>query len=107
MDSCVLFEKGYIPDVTVTKVEGMRYGFADFKTPGLVKETVKLPENMWKLSDVEQFAWLNEQIGGKVEGYTWHHTETPGIMELVPTGIHDVTTHNGGRTVGMWADASR
>ena len=100
-------DDGLIPDIKVTKVEGMRYGFADFESAGVVKETQYLPENMWTVSDAEQFKWLDEQIGGTVEGYTWHHTETPGKMQLVPTGIHNITTHNGGRTAGMWADAPR
>ena len=60
---------------------------------------------MWKLSDAKQFKWLNESIGGKVEGYTWHHTEVLGKMQLVPTGIHNIVPHNGGRTTGMWAYA--
>lgn len=98
---------GYLPDVKVVKVEGMRYGFADFKSAGLVKETLSLPEEMWKLSDRVQFDWLNEKIGGRIEGYTWHHTEVPGKMELVPYGIHNITSHNGGRSPGMWADAPR
>ncbi|MFC9710477.1 HNH endonuclease [Paenibacillus sp. NPDC056933] len=37
--------------------------------------------------------------------YTWHHTEVPGKMQLVPFCIHNITTHNGGRSTGMWADA--
>ena len=98
---------GYIPDIKVTKVDGLRYGYADFKGAGVVKETVQLPEDMWKLSDTEQFKWLDEKIGGHVDDYTWHHTETPGKMELVPFGIHNITSHNGGRTTGMWADAPR
>ncbi|WP_317954619.1 HNH endonuclease [Paenibacillus chitinolyticus] len=28
-------------------------------------------------------------------------------MQLVPYGIHNITTHNGGRSTGMWADARR
>lgn len=100
-------DAGLITDIKVTKVEGMRYGFADFESAGVVKETQYLPENMWKMSDAEQFKWLDEQIGGTVDGYTWHHTEIPGKMQLVPTGIHNITTHNGGRTAGMWADAPR
>ena len=100
-------DTGLITDIKVTKVEGMRYGFADFESAGVVKETQYLPENMWKMSDAEQFKWLDEQIGGTVDGYTWHHTEIPGKMQLVPTGIHNITTHNGGRTAGMWADAPR
>ncbi|EFR89195.1 hypothetical protein NT05LM_0125, partial [Listeria marthii FSL S4-120] len=98
---------GYIPKITVNKVEGMRYGFTDFSGAGVVEETVYLPEEFWKLSDREQFKWLDEQIGGHREGMTWHHTEIPGKMELVPYGIHQITPHNGGRTTGMWADAPR
>lgn len=98
---------GYIPDVKVIKADGMRYGFADFDSTGIVRKTAYLPENMWRLSDVEQFEWLDAQMGGHVDGYTWHHTEIPGKMELVPTGIHNITTHNGGKTTGMWADAPR
>ncbi|PJN89609.1 T7SS effector LXG polymorphic toxin [Bacillus sp. mrc49] len=98
---------GHIPKITVNKVEGMRYGFADFASADLVKETVHLPEEFWKLSDKHQFKWLDEQIGGTQKGMTWHHTEVPGKMELVQFGIHNITPHNGGRTKGMWADAPR
>ena len=100
-------DRGLLPKITITKVKGMRYGFADFESAGVVKETKYLPEEMWKMTDNEQFKWLDEQIGGNVEGYTWHHTEIPGKMQLVPTGIHNITTHNGGRSAGMWADAPR
>ncbi|MEK3794612.1 HNH endonuclease [Paenibacillus sp. FSL R7-0204] len=98
---------GHIPEIKVTKVDGMRYGFADFAGANVVEETVELPEKFWKLSDKEQFSWLDEQIGGTRKGMTWHHTEIPGKMELVPFGIHNITPHNGGRTAGMWADAPR
>ncbi|MEK4082590.1 T7SS effector LXG polymorphic toxin [Psychrobacillus sp. FSL K6-1415] len=100
-------EKGHIPEIKVTKADSMRYGFADFASAGVVEETVQLPERFWKLSDKEQFKWLDEQIGGTRKGITWHHTEVPGKMELVPFGIHNITPHNGGRTKGMWADAPR
>ncbi|MED3837876.1 Uncharacterised protein [Niallia circulans] len=100
-------EKGHIPEIKVTKADGMRYGFADFASAGVVEETVQLPERFWKLSDKEQFKWLDEQIGGTRKGMTWHHTEVPGKMDLVPFGIHNITPHNGGRTKGMWADAPR
>ena len=100
-------EKGLIPDVKVIPSEGMRYGFADFRSAGLVQETVNLPEELWLKTDKEQFEWLNNKIGGFREGMTWHHTEIPGQMELVPFGIHNVIPHNGGRTIGMWAYAPR
>lgn len=38
---------------------------------------------------------------------TWNHIEIPGQMELIPFGIHNIISHNGGRTTGMWADAPR
>ncbi|MGR5901029.1 HNH endonuclease signature motif containing protein [Bacillus cereus] len=91
----------------VIKADGMRYGFADFKSAGLVVETKQLPERLWLMSDEEQFKWLDNAIGGRPEGMTWHHTEVPGKMELVPFGIHNITIHNGGRSAGMWADAPR
>ncbi|MBJ8205221.1 HNH endonuclease [Bacillus cereus] len=94
---------GLVPDVKVIKADGMRYGFADFKSAGLVVETKQL----WLMSDEEQFKWLDNAIGGRPEGMTWHHTEVPGKMELVPFGIHNITIHNGGRSAGMWADAPR
>ncbi|EEK88645.1 HNH endonuclease signature motif containing protein [Bacillus cereus] len=98
---------GLVPDVKVIKADGMRYGFADFKSAGLVVETKQLPERLWLMSDEEQFKWLDNAIGGRPEGMTWHHTEVPGKMELVPFGIHNITIHNGGRSAGMWADAPR
>lgn len=76
----------------------MRYGFADFASAGVVEETVQLPKKFWKISDKEQFKWLDEQIGGTRKGMTWHHN---------PFGIHNITPHNGGRTKGMWADSPR
>ncbi|WP_241559394.1 HNH endonuclease [Lysinibacillus halotolerans] len=98
---------GLIPNVNVIKADGMRYGFADFKSVGLVVETKDLPESLWLKSDEAQFEWLDNVIGGRPEGMTWHHTEVPGKMELVPFGIHNITIHNGGRSTGMWADAPR
>ena len=53
------------------------------------------------------FFTLSQQIGGTREGMSWHHTEFPGQMELVPFGIHNVIPQNGGRTIGMWAYAPR
>ena len=81
--------------------------FHNHVTIELLEPFLGFSKEMWRLSDSEQFKWLDEKIGGHVNGYTWHHTEIPGKMELVPTGIHNIITHNGGRTKGMWADAPR
>ncbi|MED3687903.1 hypothetical protein P4534_03500 [Peribacillus butanolivorans] len=53
---------GHIPQITVNKVAGMRYGFADFSGAGLVEETVYLLEDFWKLSDRKQFTWLVNKL---------------------------------------------
>ncbi|ANC79467.1 hypothetical protein ABE65_019045 [Fictibacillus phosphorivorans] len=98
---------GQIPNVNVIKADGLKYGFADFKSAGLVVDTRYLPKSLWLKSDEAQFEWLDNIIGGRPEGMTWHHTEVPGKMELVPFGIHNITIHNGGRSTGMWADAPR
>ncbi|MBK0018536.1 HNH endonuclease [Kosakonia sp. S58] len=29
-------------------------------------------------------------------GYTWHHHQDSGYMQLVPTEIHDAVRHSGG-----------
>lgn len=99
-------EKKLIPYVPIVFDENGKR-IALFRDVGLVITTIDLPQDMWDKSDAEQFAWLNEQIGGSQEGTTWHHSEIPGKMELIPFGIHNVTNHSGGRSAGMWADAPR
>ena len=99
-------ERGLIPNVlvnTVTGADGKIYRYADFDGAGLVKEKVHLPEYLWFESDAVQFEWLDDKIGGRPKGYTWHHSEVDGQMELVPTGVHRVYHHNGGRTINHWA----
>lgn len=75
----------------------------DFDAAGLIKEKMLLPKYLWSETDKVQFKWLDDQIGGRPKGYTWHHAEINGQMELVPTGVHRVYHHNGGRTVNHWA----
>jgi|GEM_PF-3141688 len=93
-----------IPDVKYKT--GTKY--PDFKAAGLIKKTDRLPEELWKESDYKQFKWLDKNIpGGQPEGYTWHHSEIPGQMELVPFGPHNTINHQGGRSIGHWAHAKR
>lgn len=42
-----------------------------------------------------------EQIkdGVKPDGFTWHHHEEPGKMQLVPQEIHEKARHTGGRSI--------
>ena len=49
-------------------------------------------ENQFTSSQIEQI-YLNETP----DGYTWHHSETPGNLQLVDEEIHAETGHTGGR----------
>jgi RHS repeat-associated protein len=83
--------------------------FPDFEAANQIRRVDDLPEDLWLAGDQEQFDWLDARMPeGRPAGTTWHHTETPGRMELVPSGIHRLTLpHRGGRAPGMWADAPR
>jgi tetratricopeptide (TPR) repeat protein len=35
----------------------------------------------------------------RIDGFTWHHNEDEGILELVERGIHGDTSHIGGRNI--------
>ena len=87
-----------------------------------------LPEDLYLDSDYQQFKYCNEQLrqayengtldterfkdgqleqirnGDKPEGYTWHHHEEPGRMQLVDSEIHAETRHVGGRY--LWGGGS-
>ena len=88
----------------------------------------QLPEERYLDSDYQQFKDCNEQLhqayengtldteqftdrqqeqirnGDKPEGYTWHHHEERGRMQLVDSEIHRQTRHEGGRS--LWGGGS-
>ena len=87
-----------------------------------IKDTLQLPQTMWLLTDKQQFNKLNEKIKEMYpdydpdeqtfppseEKYTWHHDQhPPGQMVLVQFGIHNVTSHTGGRSVWGGGAAKR
>lgn len=120
-------ERGIIPKVPIVEKDGKKY--ADFSK--FVVFQCILDKKDWSRTDPEQFAKCNEQLketilkdlklakqftpeqieqimsGGTPTGYTWHHFEIEGTMQLVPFGIHNSTNHCGGRSEGNWADAPR
>lgn len=56
--------------------------------------------NVFKCNEEDlQDIQLALEIGETPYGYTWHHTETPGRMQLVPSAIHDVARHRGGQSI--------
>lgn len=38
------------------------------------------------------------------DGYTWHHHEQPGVLQLVDSEVHNETAHTGGRVI--WGGGS-
>ena len=93
-------DRGLIPNVPTKP--GTSY--PDFNAvPNLVRSVQTLPQSMWGLRDRAQFSYLDNLIGGRPAGYTWHHSEINGRMELVPFGVHNAYGHDGGRAPGMWA----
>lgn len=120
-------ENGMIPVAEIRIENGKTY--ADFSRFKVYECT--LSEDKWKESDQDQFNECNKQLkeaiannpelrskfteeqlaqiekGETPSGYTWHHSEKDGRMELVPFGVHNSTYHSGGRSEGNWADAPR
>lgn len=84
---------------------------------------LRLPENLQRAAENKQFDYLNAQLreairansslrtkfteqqikmiesGRNPAGYTWHHNESRGVMQLVETSKHAVTGHTGGDSI--------
>lgn len=110
----------YVENEVVTdtgeKVIGV---FPEFES----KFDAQLPENLEKAKDCEQFKECNRQLKEKCEndpefrsqfndfqldrinsgltpyGYTWHHSEEKGKMQLVTEITHRDTRHTGGKAI--------
>lgn len=104
-------------EVNGEKIEGV---FPQFKS----EYNTKIPEDMYKENDNKQMKYCTEQLREeiknnpelaekfderqlaqiergypRIDGYTWHHSENPGEMQLVDSDIHDQTKHTGGRSI--------
>ncbi|WP_425448523.1 HNH endonuclease [Dethiothermospora halolimnae] len=99
--------------------------FPEFETPF----QIQIDESLYNVSDRKQFEVCNDSlkkaiasdmglknkftkdqieqiIGDEVpDGYTWHHNEEPGVMQLVDTEVHGQTGHTGGRFI--WGGGSK
>ncbi len=111
----VPFERKQI-EVNGEIVEGV---FAQFDSA----YTCTLPEELYQASNAAQFEHATDQLreavtadpelraqfteeqleqianGETPDGYTWHHAENPGELQLVDTTIHAQTGHTGGQVV--------
>ncbi|MFC4801213.1 HNH endonuclease [Neobacillus sp. GCM10023253] len=92
---------------------------------------VQLPEELYLQSDNVHFSFANHELyeaiqsdsalaqqigldphdiaqlgqGNTPEGFTWHHNEEPGVLQLVDEDVHQNTGHTGGRE--LWGSGVR
>ena len=67
-----------------------------------LKQAVLNDKSLAKKFSSKQLRQIME--GQKPEGYTWHHNEEEGIMDLVDSIKHMHTPHVGGRAI--WGGGS-
>lgn len=120
-DTGVPFEKKTVMTDTGETVEGV---FPKFES----KFDAQLPEDLYLSKDAKQFQEANRQLkleydnnaelrkqfnerqrdeiesGYTPYGYTWHHNEEMGKMQLVEYDTHQRTAHTGGRSI--WGGGS-
>lgn len=84
---------------------------------------LRLPENLQRAAENKQFNYLNAQLreairanpslrakfteqqikmiesGKNPAGFTWHHNESRGVMQLVETAKHAPSNHTGGDSI--------
>ncbi|GHU46577.1 hypothetical protein FACS1894200_00410 [Spirochaetia bacterium] len=112
----VPFERKTVKDAEGNSKEGV---FPQFES----KYDAQLFKDLYKESDAKQFKECNKQLkeyvehnpklakdfnpeqqeqiknGDTPDGYTWHHREETGKMQLVDSETHAQTGHTGGKTV--------
>lgn len=99
----------YIPITRTTKYAN--FNSVAYEIPGATHagHMVQLPHEFWERGVGAQETFLNNTYfnGVQPEGYTWHHHQEDGLMQLVPSGVHRAYKHNGGRAPGHWAHRSQ
>lgn len=63
-----------------------------------LRDEIKNNSELAEKFDERQLQQIEKGVQ-KIDGYTWHHTEYPGKMELVDEDVHADTRHTGGRAV--------
>lgn len=99
-------DQGYVKTAPVNEAKHADFTGHIYEHNGRVLDDVRLPENLWGVPKERQFRHLNKEIFGSSatpEGWTWHHHQESGRMQLVRYGIHSVTDHVGGESAGGWS----
>lgn len=87
------------PDLNIDESIFLKNDFTQFKgaTKQLKTAINKDPKLKKKFNKEQLEAIDNEE--DRIPGFTWHHHQEPGKMQLVPTEIHSKTGHTGGRDI--------
>lgn len=120
-ESGVPYEKDNVELPNGKKVEGV---FPKFESA----VDIQLPENLLQETDTKQMRFCNEKLkemleqnpelsekftdrqleqikaGYRPEGYTWHHHQETGKMQLVDSSKHEISKHTGGKSI--WGGGS-
>lgn len=112
-----IFKNGIVHPVT--KVRYSEKGYPIFKAA----TEVNLPKYLYFARDAKQFEYATKELAAQIEknpalaekftprqieyikngrtpeGYTWHHHEDSGKLQLVETSVHQQTAHKGGRSI--------
>ena len=62
-----------------------------------MKKAVQNDETLRKKFNEQQLEMIED--GETPRGYTWHHNERIGEMQLVRTDVHNKTAHTGGKAI--------
>uniref|UniRef100_UPI0013C303B3 HNH endonuclease n=2 Tax=Bacteria TaxID=2 RepID=UPI0013C303B3 len=67
-----------------------------FKTAiGKLAQEIENNPDLQKKFTPEQLEQI--KYGETPDGYVWHHSEQPGVLQLVDKDLHDKSGHTGGR----------
>ncbi|MDO4650034.1 MAG: HNH endonuclease, partial [Eubacteriales bacterium] len=65
-----------------------------------LKEQANTPAGRKELEKIFDSNQMKDILNGIIpEGFTWHHSETEGLMQLVDSEIHNATNHTGGMSI--------
>ncbi|MBM7620015.1 hypothetical protein JOC95_001867 [Bacillus tianshenii] len=129
MDRTVHSETGVPYESKTVELENGSYITGVFPVFDAAYE-VELPESMYLQSDYIHFSYANVELYEEIQsnpgliqelgltemdilalekgdtpaGYTWHHSEDPGELQLVEREVHHHTGHTGGRE--LWGGGS-
>lgn len=98
-----VFESGYdvsLPDHLYTASNDAQFNYANHALYGEIQQNPSLAKELG-LSEGEIADLAN---GETPDGYTWHHHEEPGKLQLVDREVHAQTGHTGGQH--LWAGGS-